>query len=251
MAWANFQRAFYDKVWPSIQQVAATIGVDPRIIFAQAALESNWGRSELTRTANNFFGIKARSSEPYVIRRTREVIGGASVYVNARFREYGSVLEGLQGYGNFITRNPRYGAFRNAQGLDAELAALQASGYATDPQYSTKLRRVINNMPSFQNSGTSSAPNTASVESIVGAAIGPFNPLLGDIFSGFGTEITEGAVATISAVASPFDWVKDIFSIGNGVRVISVILGIALVIVAIIVLANSSDSLKLETPLSA
>jgi flagellar protein FlgJ len=153
MAWAQHQTDFYNKVWSSVQEVARRIGVSAEIIFAQLALESNWGRSELTRTANNFGGIKAVGNEPYVIRRTREVFNGVSTYINARFKKYDSVQEGIAGYGEFITNNPRYQAFVGANTIDEELRAIQASGYATDPQYSAKLRSVINNMPSFNKAG--------------------------------------------------------------------------------------------------
>ncbi len=252
MAWAQYQTDFYNKVWASVQDVARRIGVSAEVIFAQLALESNWGRSELTRTGNNFAGIKAVGDQPYIVRRTREVINGVSQYVNARFRSYSTVQEGIEGYGRFITENPRYRAFIAVPSgnIDSELAALQASGYATDPEYSSKLRRVINNLP-FQNSGTSGAPNTDSINGIIGGVITPFNPLLGGVFSNFGTDIAEGANTVVETVTGPFDWIKETFTIGNGTRLISIILGIALVIVAIIVLANSSDSLKLEAPVPA
>jgi len=147
MAYAPHQQTFFDRVWNAAVAMGQRLGVDPRIIYAQAALESNWGRSGLSKNHNNFFGIKARAGERSVTMRTREVVNGASVYVNAAFRKYDDVAAGLQGYADFITRNPRYRPFVAAQGLDAELAALQASGYATDPLYSRKLKQVINNMP--------------------------------------------------------------------------------------------------------
>jgi len=243
MAWAQHQTDFYNKVWTSVQKVARDIGVSAEIIFAQLALESNWGRSELTRTANNFGGIKAVGDQPYVIRRTREVFNGVSQYVQARFRRYDSVQEGIEGYGKFITENPRYRSFIGANNLDAELAAIQASGYATDPQYSAKLKRVIDNMP-FQSSGTGSAPNTTGnsfldslQNGIIDFATTDNGAQMGDLLNG----VTD-------TVTGPFKWVEETFTMRNGSRLISIVIGIALIIVAIVVLANSSDSLKLEAP---
>lgn len=254
MAWADYQRAFYDKVWAAIVEVANRINVDPRIIFAQAALESNWGRSELTTTANNFFGIKASRNEPYVLRRTREVINGASVYVNAKFREYSSVLEGIAGYGEFITRNPRYRSFINATNLDDELAALQRSGYATDPQYANKLRRVINNMP-FNSGGPSSAPNTDRPILEGAPYVPPGTPGLGTWYTGAEIERELGDRPLITgpsiSLPNPFNWLKDVFSLNTGARVIAIVLGLAFVIVAVIVLLNSDTMTINATPVPA
>lgn len=243
MAWAQHQTDFYNKVWSSVQAVAQRIGVSAEIIFAQLALESDWGRSELTRTANNFAGIKAVGNQPYVVRRTREVLNGVSTYVQAKFRSYSTVQEGIEGYGRFITENPRYRSFINATNLDDELRAIQASGYATDPQYSAKLRSVINNMP-FQQSGASGASNTTGNSfldslrnGVIDFATTDNGAQMGELFG----NVTE-------TVTGPFTWIKETFTMRNGSRLISIILGIALVIVAIVVLANSSDSLKLEAP---
>lgn len=250
MAWAQHQTDFYNRVWSSVQAVAQRIGVSAEIIFAQLALESNWGRSELTRTANNFAGIKAVGNQPYVVRRTREVINGISTYVQAKFRSYSSVQEGIEGYGRFITENPRYRSFINATNLEDELRAIQASGYATDPQYSAKLRSVINNMP-FQQSGTSGAPNTVGniLEALqfgagAGAAAGggPGAPFIANLFGG---SIAEGSTAFVESAGealNPFSWVEKLFSVETVSRVIFAILGVALIVIAIIVLTNSKEA---------
>jgi len=243
MAWAQHQTDFYNKVWSSVQKVARDIGVSAEIIFAQLALESNWGRSELTRTANNFGGIKAVGDQPYVIRRTREVFNGVSQYINARFRRYDSVQEGIEGYGKFITDNPRYRPFIGATSIEAELTAIQASGYATDPQYSTKLRRVIDNMP-FQNSGAGSATNPTGNSFLDSLQ----NGIIDFAFTDNGAQMGEIIGNATETVTGPFKWLSDTFTMRNGSRLISIVIGIALIIVAIVVLANSSDSLKLEAP---
>ncbi len=48
----------------------------------------------------------------------------------------------MRGYGDFMLQNPRYQAMRSAQGMDAQLEALQASGYATDPNYSRSVGAI-------------------------------------------------------------------------------------------------------------
>jgi len=111
----------------------------------------------------------------------------------------------------------------------------------------------------FQNSGTGGAPNTTGntfgnlLETFqfgigAGAAAGG-GPGAPGILNLFGGSVAEGSQAFVENAndLNPFGWVQDLFSIETGTRVISVVIGIALVIVAIIFFANST-SIKLETP---
>ncbi|MBV8806847.1 MAG: rod-binding protein, partial [Sinobacteraceae bacterium] len=54
---------FVQCLWPQAEQAGQLLGVDPRHLIAQAALESNWGRNvprdSAGRSSNNLFGMKA------------------------------------------------------------------------------------------------------------------------------------------------------------------------------------------------
>ena len=69
-----------------------TTGVPASVTVAQAILESDWGRSRLTRQGNNLFGIKALggASGPagVVSLATWEHFDGSDVVVQAPFRAY-------------------------------------------------------------------------------------------------------------------------------------------------------------------
>ena len=138
---------FVNKYWAHAQEAGRQTGVDPRIILAQAAIESGWGEHA---PGNNMFGIKGDGqSLP-----TREFVNGQWVTQQANFRSYNSPEESFRGYADFIKNNPRYAALRAANGLDAQLEELQKSGYATAPNYSSALRGTIGGMkipaaPSF------------------------------------------------------------------------------------------------------
>ena len=119
-------------------------GIDPRIIVAQAALETGWGKSA---PGNNYFGIKSHGQPGGQTLATTEVVNGKQVRVNDQFRQYASPADSVQGYADFVTQNPRYEAVRQAQGLDAQVAALGQSGYATDPQYATKIGSIAKSIP--------------------------------------------------------------------------------------------------------
>src|SRR5688572_29125218 len=85
-------------------------GIPYDAILAQSAHESGWGKSGLTRAANNFFGIKAGSgwNGPVYITNTVEYVNGRPVTQRDVFRAYPDVQAGFNGYGEFIRDNPRY-----------------------------------------------------------------------------------------------------------------------------------------------
>jgi hypothetical protein len=133
------QQDFINSILPAAIEEGKRTGVDPRIIVAQAAQETGWGKSA---PGNNLFGIKSHGQAGGNSLMTTEYVNGSPVQERASFRGYDSPEDSVRGYGDFITQNPRYADFRNAQGLDAQLSALQASGYATDPNYSRSVGAI-------------------------------------------------------------------------------------------------------------
>lgn len=148
---ASGTRNFIGKLWPHAADAAASIGVSPHFLLAQAALESGWGKAEL-RTADggnsfNLFNIKAGKSwdGKRVAAETTEYVNGSARKQVAQFRAYDSYAEAFADYARLLKESPRY-AGAVAQGNDAAGFArgLQAGGYATDPVYADKILRVIN-----------------------------------------------------------------------------------------------------------
>ncbi|MGA7540796.1 MAG: flagellar assembly peptidoglycan hydrolase FlgJ [Steroidobacteraceae bacterium] len=143
------QLQFARSLWPEAQQAAQQLGVSPVSLVAQAALETDWGRS-LPRTAsgstsNNLFGIKAGGgwSGASVQSDTQEYDSGAATAVKAQFRSYATPSQCFQDYVSLLQSNPRYaGALGTGANTQAFAAALQRGGYATDPAYATKLGAV-------------------------------------------------------------------------------------------------------------
>jgi flagellar protein FlgJ len=147
----QFARAsdFVAALYPHAEKIGAQLGVDPKAIVAQAALETGWGRYVISdsqgRSSFNFFGIKAdeRWDGSRVEVPTQEFRDGAMLKENARFRSYPSLEEGLRDYATFLQQNPRYDAALQ-QNLSGEHYghALQQAGYATDPEYGSKIGRI-------------------------------------------------------------------------------------------------------------
>lgn len=136
--------AFVDELYPKAIEIGAKIGVDPRIIMAQAALETGWGKSA---PRNNFFGIKSHGRNGGKVSSTLEEVDGQMVRINDSFRTYESPQESFEDYGNFLASNDRYLPVLAAGDLESQIEALGNSGYATDSKYASKIRSIVMNLP--------------------------------------------------------------------------------------------------------
>lgn len=125
------------------ESIAAESGLPAMVTVAQAALESGWGASELSRRANNYFGIKAHRGHAQVTMTTREVVRGAEVTVAAAFASYASMEECFRCRDHILLRGKVYAAACEKRGDEEAFLAEMARHWATDPQYAEKLRRVL------------------------------------------------------------------------------------------------------------
>lgn len=139
---------FIEKMLPKAVEAGKALGVDPRAIIAQAALETGWGTSQPTDStgaSNNLFGIKAGAHwhGASVASGTQEYAAGVAADEVARFRAYESSDSSVDDYVKLLRDNPRYAEALNTGGdVRAFATALQRGGYATDPDYANKLVSV-------------------------------------------------------------------------------------------------------------
>jgi LysM repeat protein len=141
--------AFIKSLYCPARQCADETGCSWQLILAQAAAETGWGEKILPGT-NNIFNIKATpgwNGESKVFNVWEEV-HGETVWVNAPFRVYPSILESLRDRQKFLKENPRYaksGLYDDdVKGdLVKEAQALQRGKYATDSHYADKLKKVF------------------------------------------------------------------------------------------------------------
>ncbi len=142
---------FIQDMWPHAQEAGQLLGVDPRHLIAQAALETNWGRNmpqdPAGRCSNNLFGIKSSGdwTGASVTSATHEFLGGSQTATPAQFRAYATAAQSFQDYASLLRNSPRFAAALNT-GADvhAFAAGLQRGGYATDPNYASKIAAVAN-----------------------------------------------------------------------------------------------------------
>ena len=131
--------AFVKRIAPMAKAVAAELGIDPRIVVAQAALETGWGKSV---KGNNLFGVKSHGKANGLMVATHEVIDGKRIKIKDSFRQYESFDDSIADYGSFLRENRRYKPMLDASTLEEQITALGKSGYATDPRYADKVKQI-------------------------------------------------------------------------------------------------------------
>ncbi|MCL7944876.1 flagellar assembly peptidoglycan hydrolase FlgJ [Marinobacter sp. ATCH36] len=143
---------FVRELLPMAEKVSEQSGINPRLMVAQAALETGWGRHMIEGDGGapsfNLFGIKAdnRWQGESVDIATTEFREGVPMNERAAFRSYPDYESSFRDYVSFLESNPRYRDVLAAADNPDEFAdRLQQAGYATDPNYGAKIRRIMNN----------------------------------------------------------------------------------------------------------
>lgn len=149
--------AFVATMLPMAQQAADRIGVDPLYLVAQAALETGWGKSVMRQqdgsSSHNLFGIKATGSWQGAQARaiTSEFKGGQMVKETADFRSYDSYQDSFHDLVTLLQSNNRYKEVLNAADKPEQFVReLQKAGYATDPEYASKISQIAKQMKTYQ-----------------------------------------------------------------------------------------------------
>ena len=159
---------FIATMLPMAEKAAKRLGVEPRFLVAQAALETGWGKSIIKQkdgtNSHNLFGIKATGWEGASAKATTtEYVNGKATKEVAGFRAYDSFEHSFNDYVRLLENNDRYKPaiqVASASG-DSErfVKELQRAGYATDPQYASKINQIARKVQTYQTiADASSAP---------------------------------------------------------------------------------------------
>lgn len=133
----NGDSDFVQQMMSAYSQELQRRGYDPAFaeyLVAQDALESGWGKHQSGK--NNFGGIKGKGTS----RKTKEWDGQQYVTITSSFRDFDS----LQDYVNYkidLVGNSRYNVF--AYSPDQYFTRVKAGGYATDPNYVSKMNKML------------------------------------------------------------------------------------------------------------
>lgn len=130
---------FILRYWNEAKLSQAQTTVPALFTITQAGLESGWGKHA---PQFNFFGIKASPgwTGATQLLDTTEYINNVLVHVKASFRAYPSARAAFIDHGNFFLVNQRYhAAMQQVNDIIKFTNAIAAAGYATDPNYASKL----------------------------------------------------------------------------------------------------------------
>lgn len=143
---------FIKMLEPMAIDVYEEYGIYPSVVISRAAIESDWGKSGLSKEGFNLFGIKAdKSWDGKTISMTTKE--GYDDTEEAAFRKYRSFKESIYDYGKFLKENKRYekaGLFK-AKNAKEQAQILENAGYATKENskgelvYADVLINVIDN----------------------------------------------------------------------------------------------------------
>lgn len=137
---------FADTIYSSVNKVNKENGYQlfNSVIIAQSVLETGWGQSKIMMKANALFGIKAGSGWKGKVYSsyTNEVYDGVESTEYATFRAYDSLEESVEDYYKLIKNN--YKKALNCNTQKESIEAIKNGGYATDPDYVSKVMSIIN-----------------------------------------------------------------------------------------------------------
>ena len=129
----------FDNSWDGIYNCAKEAGAKfPEVVAAQWALESAWG--EHVSGKNNFFGIKGKGT----VKTTWEDYGSGPVTIKDEFQDFNTPLDCVadlvkKWYKDYRT----YKGVNRASTPEQCATLLKVEGYATDPEYASKLISIM------------------------------------------------------------------------------------------------------------
>lgn len=135
---AEFSKLF----GPVARESMKRTGVPASVTLAQAALETGWGGSSIG-DAKNLFGIKGTGPAGTIRVPTKEFRNGRMVTEYANFRKYHTWAQSIEDHGKLL-QNARYSpAMKYKNNPDQFAREIHKAGYATDPNYSSKLIGIM------------------------------------------------------------------------------------------------------------
>ncbi len=138
----NYKEAYLEDTVPLAVDVAKKYDLYPSVMIAQSILESNWGRSELSKEYNNYFGVKDVKGEGVMLETEEYVEGKSGTYLQ-NFKKYRSKKESFTHYAKLLTEAKRYEKVKTARDFREAARYINEAGYATDPSYADKIISIV------------------------------------------------------------------------------------------------------------
>ncbi len=136
--WNSAYQAYIDQYKDLAIEQMLRYNIPASITLAQGLLESSAGRSDLTRSGNNHFGIKCHGWTGKRTYHDDDEVGEC-------FRAYDNAKQSYEDHSRFLATQSRYARLFALSRSDYKgwSKGLKQCGYATNPQYATKLIQII------------------------------------------------------------------------------------------------------------
>lgn len=150
---------FIEQIGAMARADMAKSGICAAVTVAQAILESGWGKSDLAIKAKNIFGMKCNLSgntwpgsswdgKSTYNKSTGEYYSGSYTTVKADFRVYKSWAESVADHSAYLAgaRNGsalRYAGLAGCTDYRRAAQIIKNGGYATSPDYVTKICNIV------------------------------------------------------------------------------------------------------------
>lgn len=129
--------------WESIYQDAKAAGCKwPEVLSAQFILESGHGQYQSGKF--NYFGIKAGENEAGTVTETQEWSNGKFITIKDKFKDFANQRECVQWLVDHWYKDwSGHKGVNRAKTADECCDLLVVEKYATDPEYSAKLKKIV------------------------------------------------------------------------------------------------------------
>ena len=141
---SGVNKEFLQKAIPQAIRIQQRYDIPASAVLGQAIYESGYGKSQLAKQANNYFGLKALSKDwqgEVVWMVTKDY--NKTVTHKQPFRKFDSVYDGFSGYVEFLKSYSRYkNVFKAKTGKDFVNRVAKA-GYCNDSFYIKDVHAII------------------------------------------------------------------------------------------------------------
>lgn len=124
-------------------------GIPASVTLAQGILESGWGKSPLSKSSNNHFGIKCHADWQGERHQTMSETS-AEVIKTTCYRAYASAEQSYQDHTDFLLKNALYRPLFANKDYRSWAVGLEALGYAHDDNYAELLVSIIESNELYQ-----------------------------------------------------------------------------------------------------
>ena len=144
---SSAQQKFVKDIYNLCNSIGVAYGnVCPIAVTAQACIESNYGRSTLSKNYYNYFGLKCGKNwkgKRAKFKTKEEYVHGTLTTIVAEFRAYDSMYDGVKGYYEFVDTK-RYANLKGVTSPTEYVHNIKEDGYATSYSYVSNVLNVVN-----------------------------------------------------------------------------------------------------------